>query len=53
MGGHPIRVAVAIALVATAMHGCAALPLAVIGGSLLGVGGNVLVNSGTEYTAWS
>jgi hypothetical protein len=51
MRGHPIRMAAAVALVATALHGCAAIPLAVLAGPLLDVGGGVLVKTGTEYSA--
>ena len=51
MRGHPIRMAVAVALVATALHGCAAIPLAVLAAPLLDVGGGVLVKTGTEYSA--
>jgi hypothetical protein len=36
---------------AIAMQGCAALPLAVVAGSLMDAGGGVLVKTGTEYTA--
>ena len=48
MRGHPIRMAVAVALVAIALHGCAAIPLAVLAAPLLDVGGGVLVKTGTE-----
>ena len=51
MRGHPIRMAAAVALVATALHGCAAIPLAAFAGPLLDVGGGVLVKTGTEYSA--
>jgi len=51
MRGHPIRIAVAVALVATLLHGCAAIPLAMLAAPLLDVGGGVLVKTGTEYTA--
>jgi len=51
MRGHPIRMAAAVALVATALHGCAAIPLAALAGPLLDVGGGVLVKTGTEYSA--
>jgi hypothetical protein len=51
MRGHPIRMAIAVASVASALHGCAAIPLAVIAAPLLDVGGGVLVKTGTEYSA--
>ena len=51
MRGHPIRMAAAVALVATELHGCAAIPLAALAGPLLDVGGGVLVKTGTEYSA--
>jgi hypothetical protein len=33
------------------LHGCAAIPIAVVLGPLLEAGGSVLVETGTEYTA--
>jgi len=32
------------------LHGCAALPLTVVGGSVLGAGTGAIVKTGTEYT---
>ena len=40
-----------IALLALALQGCAAIPLAVFAGSLVDAGGGVLVKTGTEYSA--
>jgi len=36
---------------AVVLQGCAAIPLAVVAGSLFDAGGGVLVKTGTEYTA--
>jgi hypothetical protein len=41
----------AVAGAVLAVQGCAAIPLAVIAGSLLEAGGSVIVKTGTEYTA--
>jgi hypothetical protein len=41
----------AAAVGALAVQGCAAIPLAVIAGSLLEAGGGVIMKTGTEYTA--
>jgi hypothetical protein len=38
-------------VIAVALQGCAAIPLAVIAGSLLEAGGGVILKTGTEYTA--
>ena len=43
--------AAAVALVATALQGCAAIPLAVLAAPLLDLGGGVVVKTGTEYSA--
>jgi hypothetical protein len=51
MPGHPIRRAVGVAVVAAGLHGCAAIPLALIAAPLLNVSGEVLVKTGTEYSA--
>jgi hypothetical protein len=51
MSGHPIRRAVGVAVVAAGLHGCAAIPLALIAAPLLNVSGDVLVKTGTEYSA--
>jgi hypothetical protein len=52
MRGHEaITGAIASAALAGALGGCAALPLAVVAGSLLDAGGGVIVKTGTEYTA--
>ncbi len=40
-----------VAIFALGLHGCAAIPLAVVAGSLLEAGGGVLVKTGTEYTS--
>jgi hypothetical protein len=40
-----------VGVVAVSLQGCAAIPLAVVAGSLLEAGGGVLVKTGTEYTA--
>ena len=39
----------AVALSVT-LHGCAALPIAAVGGAVLGSGAGAVVKSGTEYT---
>jgi hypothetical protein len=41
----------AVSVVAAAIQGCAAIPLAVVAGSVLEAGGGVLVKTGTEYSA--
>lgn len=43
--------AVGIASLGIGVGGCAALPLAVVAGSLMDAGGGVIVKTGTEYTA--
>jgi len=47
----PHSALLAMVALATALDGCAALPVAVVAGSLLDAGGGVLVKTGTEYTA--
>lgn len=51
MQWHPVRAAVAVAFLAFVLQGCAALPLALIASPLLSAGGDVLVKTGTEYSA--
>ena len=46
----PGRMALAVATLAVLLQGCAALPLAVVGGSMLQAGTGAVVKSGTEYT---
>jgi hypothetical protein len=45
---------IVVAIAATAMtvlfHGCAALPVAAVGGAVLGSGAGAIVKTGTEYT---
>lgn len=45
------RAGVLAALLPAGFAGCAAIPLAVIAGSLLEAGGGVIVKTGTEYSA--
>ncbi len=46
-----IRASIPLAVLAAGLHGCAAIPLAVVAGSLLEAGGGMIVKTGTEYTA--
>ncbi len=46
-----LHATVAITALSSGLAGCAALPLAVVAGSLMDAGGGVLVKTGTEYTA--
>ena len=43
--------AAAVAVLGPSLQGCAAVPLAIVAGSLLEAGGSVIVKTGTEYTA--
>jgi hypothetical protein len=41
---------IGVALTTVMLHGCAALPLAALGGSVMASGAGAIVKSGTEYT---
>jgi hypothetical protein len=45
------RDAAVMAALGVGLQGCAAVPLAIVAGSLLEAGGSVIVKTGTEYTA--
>jgi hypothetical protein len=45
------RTVLAAAVFGVGLAGCAAIPLAVVAGSLLEAGGGMIVKTGTEYTA--